>query len=539
MRSLGQLTLEGIRAETAFRYEQWLEPAKAWLKSRHKFALYYPSASIVRRVLQRTVELTFDPYSRVQFDSFKDGRLEAKDVPPLFFGGLQVDQRTGRLRPNLQLYARELFQGLGIFGFVGLQVFLSYLVSFFRVPRGPAALTTFLGHHIKAGGSDARFARFAAEGPVASLNSARRIIVQTGEKIVSTKPHRISYGSFPTFELIKDNRLGFISLLRIFGEHFVHCLRYLFLSFTRPELVLLGRDYAFLSVTQELDRKGLIEALFLTDGNSAAQYLYMVDLPGRNFLVHFIWHSQNVRGIVLDADRRQWEYPLRRYMKMDHAWCWTPEFARWIQNHGIAQRVHVVGPLMFHLPENPQKPGPLLRICLFDVTAASVDYIQKIGHGWDYYTAKTCTQFLVDIVAAVKEFTAKTGRSVQIVLKHKRSYAWVHDRNYIQKVSELQEAGAFEIVAPDCNIFDLVSNCDLVFSMPFTSAALAAKSQNAPAYFYDPTGHVWAPDDLHTSQVPLVRGNEELRQVLEQNLSRAMKSKSPPIPDHLSDNLGV
>ncbi len=525
-------SVEALRTETALRFDRWLEPAKGWLSKRGyetlPFSPVYPSEGLVRRLMQQIIDLTFDPYSRAKAAEYQNNFLPDVDDSFTSFAEVKISRSSGRVKLSPKRIARDAVTSFAVFMFVFLKTFTSGVQSWFRSPRGSAGLMTNLGHHVQAGGSDARFACFARKGPLGALNLCRRLIVQSTSDIVSTEPERLSYAKIPFFELLKDNRVPFWKLLWLLIDQVFQALRFFVLVILRPEFVLLGRDYAFLSLVRFLDQYHLIEALFLTDGNSSAQFLYMGELPKRTFQVHFIWHSQNVRSIVMDEDERQWDYALRRYMKMDHAWCWTSEFADWMNSQGIKANVHVVGPLVFHLPEKTllDRPDSSFRLCVFDVTAISQVYLDKTGQGWGYYNAQNCGDFLSDVVAVGGQVSKRIGRPFRVFLKHKRSFSWVHDASYIQRVHEMQEKGMLEVVSPDSNMFDLVSSCDAVVSMPFTSAALVAKHQKVPAYFYDPTKHVWAPDALHTSQVPLLRGTSELLAAFERAAASPIKQST-------------
>src|SRR5262249_3506257 len=154
-------------------------------------------------------------------------------------------------------------------------------------------------------------------------------------------------------------------------------------------------------------------------------------------------------------------------------WCWTPEFGDWLRSHGVEAEVHAVGPIMFHLPEPAQDrdPGEVV-VCVFDVTAISDEYIAQKGFGWLYYGSSTCIRSLEEIILAAQQLGRERQRRVRVLVKHKRSYAWVHSKSYIDRISAWVESGAIEVVPPESNIFSLVASSDLVVAAPFTSAAM-------------------------------------------------------------------
>ena len=491
-----------LRGEWTKAYSSWALIVERALENRHWQGGFYPEMAIRRRLLQRVTDLAYEKLLQGWTRQF--GKVEGQ------VAGLHLDSR-GWFKPSMRLWVREMRYFLVLWTFTMLKIFKS-LYSFDRTwSPGPAALVADLGANVSSNGSDARLVRFVECGPVTAMNVCSRWIFQTVRSFEVTDPRRFKYSRWPVLSLFEINRPSIGHWLWTLGRHFSHLARFVLLSLARPEFVLLSRDFALTAIYESLHRRHLIEGVFITDANYANQELFLAELPEKTADLHFVWHSQNVRGILVEGETFQWEYPQRRFMKMDQNWFWTPSFQKWLESHGLRAGMHAVGPIMFETPiPETVEHGDEIGLCVFDVTPTHEKW--QIENGWPfiYYNRDVSIRFLEDILRVADELRAKTEKKVVVRLKHKRQYGPIHDRGYIEFVEKLATSGQLMIELPETNIFGLIHRSDLVLAIPFTSAALIAKVEGTKAAFYDPTGEVWVADDMHIADVPLVKGRAAL-----------------------------
>ncbi len=466
--------------------------------------------AIIRRIAQRAIELSYEGFLKT---SIRDHRAPSPEAPE---GPVRLSA-TGRLSLKPSFALAQVGYFLALIGLSFVQATLSLLRGRDGRKAGPAGLVADLGAHASAGGSTARLVDFIDRGPVPAYRECSRLIIQTVRTVTSTRPDQVSFGRWPVFELLADNPPSFREWLELVASLVATVTRVLPSYLIRPETILLARDFGLAPVWRHLNRRKLIEAVFLSDMNYAAQELFMTDLPARAFELHFVWHSQNVRGVLTDREPVAWEFPQRRYMRMDHAWYWTPSFGRWLDGHGIQCIKHAVGPILFQADRGQamEKPAMTFRVCVFDVTPTHRQW--QIENGWPYihYNLEICQALLEDVLATGRKAAEAVGLTFEFILKHKRAFGPVHDKRYIEYVNRLEGSGAIRIIDSETDIFSLVRGSDLVVAAPFTSAALVGVEVKTPSVYYDPASEVWVADDIQAADVKLIQGRDALASVVE------------------------
>jgi polysaccharide biosynthesis PFTS motif protein len=240
-----------------------------------------------------------------------------------------------------------------------------------------------------------------------------------------------------------------------------------------------------------LNGKNLIESIVTTNSNYSAQPLWMSHLPGKQFLTHMVWYSQNTIPFVYASDPIKANVPNYRHMQLDVSWVWTEGYAAYLRTLSIPGDIHVVGPILWHLPPAhavSKAASDEIVLVAFDVTPVREAVAESIGFG-NYYSTANMIQFVEETLSMCREMERRTGRRVRLSLKHKRSYnTKTHDPRYIELISRLSaQGGGIELIPLETNMYTLLASSDLAIVVPYSSPAYVASAMGIRAIYFDPT----------------------------------------------------
>ena len=481
-----------FRTERGYvEFEAVISCVEAWIDVAAFDVLGYRRNSLARRLVQRFVEIGLVPFVRVCAQLAECGNPLVLVPRAVRFSDFTVEMSSGKvsLRPwcVVRCMAEFVLHWLHVVGIATL-AFLSR-----GERKGAATLLFGVGSEsLTFGSDDARFVDFCQNGPVAPLSEATRVVVQTASKIRSVQYNCFEYARFPLFALLQGNVQGLINFLRFMLEHLRAAGAYVFAVVRLPLVSLLGRDFAYHAVVTYLNRKGLIEAVVITNSNYSSQPLWMSDLPGRRFFTHMVWYSQNTVPLVYADEPIKVNIPNYRHMRIDVSWVWTDAYAAYLRALSIPGAIHVVGPILWYLPPVsavPKDASDDIMFTLFDVTPVRDAVAESIGLFGNYYSAQNMAQFVEETLSVCRELESRTGRRVRLSLKHKRSYSTrLHDPRYMELISRLSASGGgIELIPFVTNMYSLLAKSDLAIVVPYSSPAYVASSSGAHAVYFDPT----------------------------------------------------
>jgi ribosomal-protein-alanine N-acetyltransferase len=510
------------------RFADMVQDVEPYVQASSPSVAGYDGHVVARRVLQRIVEIGLHPLLQLAAGRVQSG------LPPfeygartLRLGGLVFDLRQNRVSTGAGLWLRSLGS------FLAQWIRILWLVTRATLRGAPAArrpATLIFGvgqDDLAQEGSDQRFAEYCERGPLPPLTSSRRLIVESQIALNSSNSDRLSYAKYPLFALLTECGASAGEWLQFVSEHVVTALGYLRSSVTRPLGVILARDLAFHALLAHLNRIGVIEATVITNSHYHVQPLWMRALPDRRFATHMVWYSQNSIPFVYKMDGVRSYLPNHRYIELDHVWVWTQGFARYLHDTAVRGTCHVVGPILWYLPERSRGAGPgaTLRIALFDVTPQTPAFTYRVGLVFNYYRAENVIAFVRDIVAARDDLQEEWRRPIEVVLKHKRNPTHVHEQAYLEQIKELNDSGRIRLVPPETNIYSLIAESAVTVVMPYSSPVYVATAMGVPAVFYDPTGDL-VPTYEESEGVRFAAGTRQLREVLSE-LMRAAAGVQP------------
>jgi polysaccharide biosynthesis PFTS motif protein len=273
--------------------------------------------------------------------------------------------------------------------------------------------------------------------------------------------------------------------LNLLAHHLLIFFAYVSSASRLPLLCLLGKDFAYSSISFALDRRGLIESIVLTVANHPAQALWMRAL--RRAKVHMIWYSQAAKQIVYASDNLDSAVPNYRWIRVDTHWVWTHAFAEYLGVLCHDKTIEVVGPIVWYLPKIKSPAKDTIEIVVFDVSPYSDEIALAYGEIPNYYHPNNLFSFVQDVISLRCALEKTFHLPVSFRLKTKRGYNAAYDKAYFDYLEKMDSQGSVSLEHHSANIYALISGSHLVIAYPFTSPPYIAEFLKVPSIYYDPT----------------------------------------------------
>ena len=396
-----------------------------------------------------------------------------------------------------------------------------------RIPKkecGPATLVFGTSSdNLFVDGSDHQFVKFCRFGSVSPLRQATRLIVQSYSEKGTFTDKAFSYVHQPISVLLRQVRLGFVNRIFLFLQHLLLPFHFIFSLIRFPLHALIARDFAYVRIISVMGREKAIEAIVDTCSSCPSQPLWAH--TQHPFSTHMIWYAQNWRPIAYASDSKLSDIPNLRWIAMDNHWIWTEGFKEYLMNLLPEASFHVVGPLMWRLPEIKAINKGQIQITVFDISPFSNEFATSIGQMRNYNSPKHLFKFIEDILVLKKILENKFAFPVTIKLKQKRGNNLVYDQAYMEFIQQLGQEGKIIFLPWNTNIFSLIVSSHVSIVYPYSSPAYVANHLKRPAIYYDPTGELlpvyektkWVnftqkPEDLQKFVIDLINQQQEVYQ---------------------------
>ena len=297
----------------------------------------------------------------------------------------------------------------------------------------------------------------------------------------------------------------------------VRCFLSFFTTLRRfPLVCLLHEDFAVHGLMTHLNSRGLILFWIIDNSSVIQQPLPITCLPRRRFQTGVVFYSINNKSIMLGDDCIEWVYLAWNFLALDIGWAWNLDQAAWLSKNTLLKSIMISGPILYR--EAPvsrvfmPRTKPCFEILLFDTRIVSADdcasYFGKYYE--NYHCEDMAISFLNDIVEVVAAARCiSVDYTIRIRLKQKstriaKSSFWstvgvkrlrssrgqglsLKYQSLIEKYQISQSIGIFD---SDADLYALISDCNLVIAMPFTSVNYFADVIGLPSIYYDPTGRL-------------------------------------------------
>jgi polysaccharide biosynthesis PFTS motif protein len=137
----------------------------------------------------------------------------------------------------------------------------------------------------------------------------------------------------------------------------------------------------------------------------------------------------------------------------------------------------------------------------------------------NYYAAANMIAFIEQAVAACEKTATRLGQPILVLLKHKRGHSEVHDRSYLQCVSNLVDGGRMQLAPAQTNLYSLIAASSVAVVVPYSSPAQVAATLGVPAIYFDPTQQL-VPTHDRDPLITFASGSTALAAALDQLLQR-------------------
>jgi hypothetical protein len=511
--------VEPTRPTTARIYEDYdriVGRVEAWVARCDPRVANCDDVHVRARIVQRIVDLTSDGYAGQRASLTHS--LCAGDAGRFIVNGVGVNPDSGRVSVSLR---QRLSCWVSFFA-----VWARTLGVLVKAVTGPApahddAVTLLLDTPAGCERSDAQFVRFCREGRIAVLRQAKRVVAAAATTPEVTDARHFAYSPQPLHRFF-ERELARGLRWRLLVLHLCTPFRYLHVMFAAGLRVLLARDLALLPLIALLSKRRRIDAMIITTSSFTGQPLWMVGMTGRTFQLHMLWYSQNFVPKMYAGDTRRPDLPASRHMRVDVHWVWTPGFCDYLRDLGQSGEINVVGPILWYLPtpgRARERASPdALKVALFDITPLP-DGTTAFGALKNYYTVATISRFVSDSLARCEAVGRALRRPVLVLLKHKRApKVGRHASVYLDFLDELVRTHpTFQLIDHRTSLFDLLDDCDVSISVPYTSTAYVASWLGKPAIYYDSSGEV-VPNFERTDLIRFASDAEQLQALLSECL---------------------
>ena len=360
---------------------------------------------------------------------------------------------------------------------------------------------------------------FLKRTKISDLNDIDHLIIKK-QNIPPNDTSRLIFRSSPWNYIIDVNfsTVERVLLTLKFTLFFISSLFYLNKS---PFNILFYKDLSNSFCVNILNRKKLLNNIYITNSSYQVQSLWLRGLKKRNFKSHMIWYSQNFIPKFYRGESEQSYLPGTNKIRIDHHWVWTEKFGQMLKRKNVSSNFTAIGSILFYpfdLKYNKTKE----YILMFDVIPVKSKKKILFGTTHNYYSEETIMAFVKDLVTSVSQINHKFNKQIQVILKTKRPKSKYHSDKYFQFLENLKlEYPTFITVDSQINIYGLINESIAVFSVPFTSTAEVGFEMKIPSFFYDPS------DQINTNKqiqhLPILFCKEELEGAILESINYSKK----------------
>jgi hypothetical protein len=213
-----------------------------------------------------------------------------------------------------------------------------------------------------------------------------------------------------------------------------------------------------------------------------------------------MWYSTNSIPISRFGDHPSNHWLNRKVIIcIDEHYVWNSDQAFSLREQGV-KRCKVVGSILFY-PIILRSPTSKY-ITYFDVTPYSnADTI---------YTDKYCIGVLFTISEAIKDLNEEYKVDFKLRIKPKRHYSKKHSSEYIGFLEHLARDKKVEILNPNENLYECISESVAILTIPFSSPLEISKELGVPGAYVTQDSAEW---DLKSRNkaIPLLTNKQDLK----------------------------
>lgn len=240
--------------------------------------------------------------------------------------------------------------------------------------------------------------------------------------------------------------------------------------------------------------------------------IWMYEAEAKNCEIYFYFTSTN-NSPIKTHNKNCLESAGWKTMRFKKFLIWHKNQSRFISKVNQCRfRTKVVGPIWMYDSIKAQsiKSFNKKSIAIFDIAPKKIEIRNSFIANNNYISEGNCIKFLSDILKTAALF------NLIVYLKPKRSFQWnSHDnsKTYCEFLKAATETKKLHIVDVKTSPQRIISKVNAIFSFPFTSTGIIAKSMGKPSFYYDPTGLI-SNSDRSAFNVPILSNRYALKSAM-------------------------
>jgi polysaccharide biosynthesis PFTS motif protein len=197
-----------------------------------------------------------------------------------------------------------------------------------------------------------------------------------------------------------------------------------------------------------------------------------------------VWYSTNSKPMYFRGKQQRLNWDISSVKKgLDLHLVWTKNEVAFLESLGF-NNSHAIGPILFQTQSLAERNNDKYVITYFDVTPLAPSNYWILGTQENYYSEQDALGDLEAIVKLSDDLMDTFDKKVKVRIKPKRAYSPMHSKKYITKLIEYSQELRIELVNPDSNLYEVVSQSDLVIATPWSSPAVLAKEMSLNSIFF-------------------------------------------------------
>jgi polysaccharide biosynthesis PFTS motif protein len=218
-----------------------------------------------------------------------------------------------------------------------------------------------------------------------------------------------------------------------------------------------------------------IDATFITTQSSMNNLPTVFYMNRPNLMRKMIWYSTNNKPIS-EVNAVETDFPdfkgLAEFVDLNLVWEETDSI--YLSSLGVTN-TKAVGSMLFYPKKLKVRNNKKFTISYFDITP-----FEKFN---GFLSEEMLIKNLLGIFEVVDSLKKNRGIDIVMNVKPKRSYSRLHSKKYIKIIDTISKDGRVNLLPSRTNLYELISESDFVFAVPFSSPALIAKELGVPTAY--------------------------------------------------------